>query len=814
MISRTEYGRSASRIFAMLTVLFVSALNTLGQDQSQYDRGTPPQHAAGVSQIGSYTSADLGTINLSNGSLNFKLPLGNVGGRGFALPLTLNYSSKLWSGHRGQVFNPEPSPGHNEAAVWAAYNDYSENVHYAVAPGWTVGAVPYLKARGQGINSIHNPNGCTDYSWVLVKLTLVLPDRGEIELRDDQLDEAPATAQVFGSSGCRVQDAYRGKRWHATDGSGVVFINTTDNGVVNGDLQGSVITADGTRYHFVMTPSNTAGSAYINLIAQCDWIRDRNGNKVTINYPNNSTVQFTDQLGRVTTLKWDDPFGTRLYDPDNPSVILAALVTLPGYNGASRYYKIKTGTMNLNYRSDINPTLPVWNGSFPTVYQGTNLFASSHELGAERVDTNMVLTKLILPDNRSLIFKYNEFGEVAEVQMPTGAKVQYDFLSLALDTTGGNGLPSGNSLTPEVIAGPGSVGGGNVKAVDRAVTARRTYPDGSTIEGTSAYAYKIDKTEVTCTAGGLTLLDEWHYFMPAERYLTGSISAGPDGTGYSSWSTGVERRSEVVNGSAVLSATEQDWFRRTPVSWSTGYPVQSIANDNRVTEARKYLDDGSSLKSIISYDQALGDNNHINDPIQVDEYDFGNVFKRRSTTSYFTGGNYTGTGVNTLNILSLPLEQAVYDAGDLLNPKSRTIYEYDNYTADGNNDVLKTYNDYSSIPGRDQTFDTGYVTRGNATKVTRMITSSSAISSYTRYDVLGNVVSAKDTRANETKIDYLDDFGLGSNPGSNTGGHSSYALPTKFTSPHLIQASPCTWRTVNMISQPGCSPDSKIETER
>src|SRR5207302_4199856 len=62
----------------------------MAQDQGQYDHGTPPQHAAGVSPLGSYTSADLGAINLTNGALNIKLSLGSVGGRGFSLPLTLN----------------------------------------------------------------------------------------------------------------------------------------------------------------------------------------------------------------------------------------------------------------------------------------------------------------------------------------------------------------------------------------------------------------------------------------------------------------------------------------------------------------------------------------------------------------------------------------------------------------------------------------------------------------------------------------------------------------------------------------------------
>ncbi|HET7286374.1 MAG TPA: hypothetical protein VFI71_02850, partial [Pyrinomonadaceae bacterium] len=75
-------------------LIMLTATIAVGQATSQYDRGTPPQHASGISSFGSYTSADLGNVNLSNGTLNMAIPLGTVGGRGFSLPVTLNYSSK------------------------------------------------------------------------------------------------------------------------------------------------------------------------------------------------------------------------------------------------------------------------------------------------------------------------------------------------------------------------------------------------------------------------------------------------------------------------------------------------------------------------------------------------------------------------------------------------------------------------------------------------------------------------------------------------------------------------------------------------
>src|SRR5512145_2624574 len=79
-------------------LILTSCSAALGQAQSQYDKGTPPQLAAGVSSMGSYISTELGTVNLSNGGLNFNIPLSTVGGRGnVAMPLALSYSSKVWS---------------------------------------------------------------------------------------------------------------------------------------------------------------------------------------------------------------------------------------------------------------------------------------------------------------------------------------------------------------------------------------------------------------------------------------------------------------------------------------------------------------------------------------------------------------------------------------------------------------------------------------------------------------------------------------------------------------------------------------------
>src|SRR5919106_4374156 len=125
-----------AQVVLVFVVLLTAIPSAFGQNSSQYDKGTPPQHAAGISSIGSYTSADLGTINLSNGALNIKLPLSSIGGRGFSLPLTMNYSSKVWSASRDSNFADETG---NHPTAYADYQEVMSfsDLHSVIAPGWT-----------------------------------------------------------------------------------------------------------------------------------------------------------------------------------------------------------------------------------------------------------------------------------------------------------------------------------------------------------------------------------------------------------------------------------------------------------------------------------------------------------------------------------------------------------------------------------------------------------------------------------------------------------------------------------------------------
>lgn len=743
----------------LLVLTSVIAVN--GQAQSQYDKGTPPQLAAGVSSPGSYMSTELGNVNLSNGGLNINIPLGTIGGRGnVTLPLVLSYSSKVWSASS----DVDLEQGNlTEQTVTYADFDNQSSFAGAAAPGWSLRTGMFLSASFVRIKQIMTgPNaGC--HSYGLHKLTLNLPDKGEIELRDDATDGAPLPLN------CSTQlTASRGRRWSAVDGSGIIFVNDIENGVglfPSPNLSGTIIFADGTRLG-----STTNGA-----------ILDRNGNKVIF-----TANGYVDQLGRSTTIQYGVP------DPDEPSVTLAVLITVPGYQGAPRLYKLKTGIMNLNYRSDVTPTLPVITGDWDPEGWGynwgtaTRLFAKSYGLYAQQIDDREVLTEVILPDDRSLKFKYNLYGEIAEIELPTGGKIQYDYQFVS-------SLPSGNS--PSWETGTDGAGAGiptDVKWVDRAVREKRTYPDGVNLDGTWTFGYSSHviggtshpATTVSVNSNASVLLSkERHLFLPAGRYTEPYNSQSlHDGTHYTLWSTGIEWRTETLDAAGnVLAAAEQDWSQRAPVSWSN-YPQEQPSKDNRVNQTRRYLETGLMAKVETFYDQ-------YNNPTEIKEYDYDQTLKRRTVTSYVS----TNNGVNyqtddSIHLLSLPATQTIFDSNG--TQVARTITEYDVYTNDGNRNVLTGY---ASVSHHDSSYGTSKTTRGNPTRIgTWLNTTGSYIYTYPRYDIVGNVVSTKDSRGNVSTVSFADDFGNGINPGTSTQNPATptYAFPTLFTSPPPVPGAP------------------------
>jgi hypothetical protein len=166
------------------------------------------------------------------------------------------------------------------------------------------------------------------------------------------------------------------------------------------DCSGLLSLRDGTRYRI------DAGKV--------TWIRDRNGNRLSFTYgtdPNDldslfRVVSITDSLNRQVTIQHkqtDQTYG------------LVDRTSFKGFGGASRTISIACYG---NLSSFFRPTTPPY--STQTLQQ---LFPELN--GAATTYNPVVVSAVYLPDGRSFQFRYNPYGEVEQVVLPTGGAIEY-----------------------------------------------------------------------------------------------------------------------------------------------------------------------------------------------------------------------------------------------------------------------------------------------------------------------------------------------------------------------------------------------------
>src|SRR5262249_48495498 len=366
--------------------------------------------------------------------------------------------------------------------------------------------------------------------------------------------------------------------------------------------------------------------------------------------------------------------------------------------GAIRVIHISKGDMSTALRSD--QTLKTYPQLFPEL-NGSYAIQQSYN--------PTVVTSVWLPDGvRRYQFLYNSYGEVARVVLPTGGAYEYDY-------------------TPTSGVGPDNVTGIDYE-VYRRVVARRVKPDGTNNEGQMIYApatgvggpVTVDHRDAT---GTLLLAHDEHTFLTDGSPL--QLGTFQKVILYTSPYDGMEGQVDAMdtNGTTVLRE-EVNTYLADNAPW-TDSGFQWTINARLTDTLTKLLDVSPALvsKRHMDYDQ-------YNNPTNVEEYDFGAngqpgaLIRRTATTYVVTNGgvNYATVNPNTTHphpaltdhLRSLPSQQSVFDGpspGGV--EKSRTTYEYDSYTAG--------LTDRSNIIGHDSAFNTGYLTRGNPTAVTRWL---------------------------------------------------------------------------------------------
>jgi YD repeat-containing protein len=755
-IQKNVLPRAFHYLFAVvfLSLAFVEAARAQTTTTSSVTDGRTPSGLQPGSPAGSYSSSAFDNVNLYNGNLNFNLPLLAVGGRGSA-GMTINVALNLKGWHFNHTHKEMPDGNTIDTYVptqlgWAPYGGYG--------PG-------YLGGRNYGLQTSQNIS-CRWYSKTLSRLTFSTADGTEYELRDQLTNGQPL------NSTC-TQGAYRGTVFITADGSAATFISDTavfDNPAVNTfgphgfSVSGFLLLRDGTRYR--VDDSNVT------------WIRDRNGNKVSFVYTT-SGMTITDSLNRTVTVNYNvsdvAPYG------------LCDQIIYKGFGGASRMLRVS----HTNLGSVLRPnsgysitTLGGANGLFPEMISSQ----SSNIYDPERTSA------VWLPDGRNYKFYYNSYGELARVELPTGGAIEYDM-------TPGSGVVCLNYCTVE-----------DDRQIYRRVVQRRVYSSGG---GGSSFDHKdvyinseaigVDASSVTVeqsAAGGTILARRRHYFNGS---ALNSMFGGNVSYAYGAWWEGNEIQADVLDivgdlsSATVLSRTVTNKAQRASVSWWAAHAStygldinKEPPNDPRVTEIISTIEPTAAnlvSKKTFGYDDSVPFNNQNN----VKEYDFGigtpGNLLRETRTSFITDPGYTGTNVHLRNLAN---EVSVFDGGGTLWARSST--EYDNYLLDGPNCEQSNHcalESRSNISGFDSSFNTGYTTRGNPTSSSRYLIASGivtgSVSSYSHYDIVGNVVRIRDARGYITKLFYEDVFGspngnarINSAP-SGLAGSSSFAFPTKIT---------------------------------
>jgi len=752
--------------FILALALAFSLQSMTAQAQAPPTHGTTAPAIASGSPAGSYELSQFETINPYNGGLNFRLNLGQFGGRTGAPQSIVLPIQQHW-----QHVRLYPSAGCPECFVDAADDIFEDYPHY-------LGVMVKVKqvARLSSVATCHCIGQICDYAnWVesLGRVYVTMADGTEYEMRDQATGGRPFTTFTCNL----IEEPSRGNIFVTADGASATFIADSpirDNlgsyiweqngGQIEYSVSGVLKLKDGTTYR--------VGGGIVGEII------DRNGNKISL---------ITDPTGRPTTVT--DPLNRQVsierWVQDNAPYGFCDRITYKGFDGEPRV--IRVSRTNLGNVLRPGYALQTYRQLFPQF--------GFLDGGESLYDAERLVSAVWLPDGRKYQFFYNPYGELARVVLPTGAAFEYDW------DHGLSNLFQGQTK----LSDPNGVFVLSVSDgyhIYRRVVERRVYPDGGSgaaYESKTIYSRPetlVDNYPHIVTSGyvditksgqlGEFLSHTRHYYLSGDFGTEGYVGSAAlsltnrSPFAYANWREGREYQTELLNeaGQAVKRVWN-NWQQGCVVS---NFPSFRGDNNHRVVETVTTLvDSGQVSKQSFSYDC-------YNNVTDVYEYDFGTgapgPLVRRTYTPFLTtnpnwgNANYA-TNVN-IHIRNLPVQKIVYDASG--NVRSQTDYIYDYYGA-------YPLVDCPGIVQHDGGFHVGYGARGNLTgEILRNPGGSpSEIHHHNQYDIAGNLVKVVDGRGYATDYDFSDRFGspddeAQSNDGApELAGGFSYAFPTKVT---------------------------------
>jgi len=459
----------------------------------------------------------------------------------------------------------------------------------------------------------------------------------------------------------------------------------------------TVTSTDGTRMHYLW-------KSQIKKY-QCEEIKDRNGNYITINYTSGRMTSLADTLGRVITIN---------YDSGNYPISITQ--TWKDGNGG--------GSTNVTHNW---ATFDYTNATVSTSFSGLTV------IGPANSTTVKVLEKITYPDSSFTKFEYNGYIQVKKISQVAADSTSHvlNYVSTNLDTISGSPTDCPRlSTTRSWVENFNLVSGTATEVVaTNSLTTGATYSLPNSISGS---ATRID-VAVTGHPDGLYT----RTYVGASGYKESLPLATEDCTG--------------TNCATRLRWTWTDWTQdNTGVSYIT---------NPRVVESR--VGDGTNTKkTTVGY----GSNGYgLSELVKVYDTDLSTVLKTQ-TTAYQLGSTYTDK-----RIIGLPSETKLYEGTDSSGTlMSKVTYAYDEGNLTGTDPVQNISPTQHDNTNFSSSYVTGRglltsMTRWDATAPT---TSGSAVTSSMKYNTAGAVVSKTDSLSHTVKVAYADNYN--SSPGIST----------------------------------------------
>jgi len=502
---------------------------------------------------------------------------------------------------------------------------------------------------------------------------------------------------------------------------------------------GYLYTKDGLRFRF-------------NSLGQITAVRDRNGNITAFVYGTNANdvltmnrlIKVTSSSGQVIDVVYGQ--GNVFFDE----------LRYTGSQGVQRRVRVHFCRLD---PLDAQVSCPGYAG--PAAETFFSLFAMN---GSTTTKFNpLVVSSVELPDSRRYNFRYNSYGEIESITLPTGGQIAY---------THGPGAGNPQDITNKGVIGPA---GGPLQIYRRLLKREVRSAVPGTPERVTTYTptYYTPSVAPECVAGigwctsvvvedktaaGVLMQKAAHYFYggandPANYFFSSYYPRRLEGREY---------KTEVYKDSVtLLSKTDRVWQERPCVAGETcpaSTGTSSSPVDMRVSSETLTLSEGNltstqswtfdrfnnpATETVLGYDNAVIRTVSRSFLSNVGSFDYASIRYTSGTTPIPDIGT-------TVHLRSALLSESIGNGATTI---SQTDFEYDNYTWG----VPLTAPLKAAPLSNAATWDSTVTPRrGNVSKTTRAVRygADPAVVTYTQYDETGNIVALVDGRTKTTTIHY------------------------------------------------------------